>query len=287
MIPPDLKSPEDLIAFQWKVSKTLAESTEKSMIKDNGKLVKFSCATARILDNYISNHPSVEQMKKDVMKLQCEQDSVLILGESGTGKEMIARALHGSRWGKFIAINCTAMPDQLIESELFGHKKGSFTGAVEDKPGKFEAAAYGTIFLDEIGDMPLNMQTKLLRVLQEKVITPVGGNVEIDVSNCRVIAATNRTTEQLLNQEHFRLDLFYRLSTFIIKTLSLKERVDDIIDIVDSLGGEKLVEIMTKEAENLGNPYKQEFPRKFFNIEGNVRSLQAQVRRFQVLGTIR
>lgn len=281
----DLTCPEDLIKHQWKISKTLARSTEKGMIEDNaGKLIRFSCSTAEILDNYISNDPRVEKMKSDIQKLQCEQDSVLIIGESGTGKEMIARALHGSRTGKFVAVNCTAMPDQLIESELFGHKKGSFTGAMEDKPGKFEAAFNGTLFLDEIGDMPLNMQTKLLRVLQEKTITPVGGNKEVDMSSVRVVAATNRTEEQLLREEHFRLDLFYRLSTFIIKTIPLMDRRDDIIDIVDALGGEKLVNIMEEKRKNLGSPYKEEFPTKFFNIKGNVRSLQAQVRRFLVLG---
>lgn len=269
-----ITSVAQLVEKQWKAGqKLIARATEKVSIDTQG-LLEFSCNTAEILDGYITNDPDTIKLKDRVMRLQKENDSVLIAGPTGTGKEMIARALHGSRSGKFIAINCTTLPDQLIESELFGHKKGSFTGATEDRPGKFEAAWKGTVFLDEIGDMPLNMQTKLLRVLQERKITPVGSNIEQDI-DCRVVAATNKTIDELLSRKHFREDLYYRLSAFVLKTKPLIERLCDIEDIVDSLGGEKLVEEWQKSGKNLQD---------FFRIEGNVRSLQAQVRQWQVFG---
>lgn len=275
MNPKPITSVAGLVAMQWKAGqRQLAKSTEKTIIDTQG-LIEFSCNTAEILEAYITNDPESQKLKEHVMLLQKERDSVLISGPTGTGKEMIARALHGSRSGKFIAVNCTTLPDQLIESELFGHKKGSFTGAVDDRPGKFEAAWNGTIFLDEIGDMPLNMQTKLLRVLQDKKITPVGGNIEQDISSVRVVAATNKTIEELLERKHFREDLYYRLSTFVLKTKGLLDRLCDVEDIVDSLGGEKLVEEWQKSGKKL---------EEFFRLEGNVRSLQAQVRRWQVLG---
>ncbi|WP_133124214.1 sigma 54-interacting transcriptional regulator, partial [Leptospira meyeri] len=156
--------------------------------------------------------------------------SVLITGESGTGKEMIANAIHynSSRSeNPFIKINCAAIPENLLESELFGHKKGSFTGAVTDKKGKFELADTGTIFLDEIGEMDLNLQSKLLRVLQEREIEAIGSTKakKVDV---RIIAATNAELEQLVAEKKFRADLFYRLNVVKINTPPLRDRVEDI-----------------------------------------------------------
>jgi len=156
--------------------------------------------------------------------------SVLILGESGTGKEGIANAIHNlsSRRDKeFVKVNCSSLPPNLIESELFGHEKGAFTGAIEKRIGKFEKANGGTIFLDEIGDMPADMQVKLLRVLQEKEFERIGSNttVKIDV---RIIAATNRDLEMEIEEGRFRLDLFYRLHVFPIHLPPLRERREDI-----------------------------------------------------------
>ena len=157
--------------------------------------------------------------------------NVLIIGESGTGKELVARHLHelSPLKGKpFIAVNCGAIPETLIESELFGHKRGSFTGAIADKPGLFEAASGGSIFLDEIGELPLSMQVKLLRVLQERTVRRVGSNddVKLDV---RVIAATNRNLEAGIKNGTFREDLYYRLNVIQIKTPPLRERKGDIV----------------------------------------------------------
>ncbi|RYZ66851.1 MAG: sigma-54-dependent Fis family transcriptional regulator, partial [Proteobacteria bacterium] len=151
-------------------------------------------------------------------------------GESGTGKELVARMIHdtGPMAGKpFIPVNCGAIPENLIESEMFGHKKGSFTGAVSDKPGLFEAANGGTLFLDEVGELPLSMQVKLLRALQERIVRRVGANDDIKV-DVRIISATNRDLDKMIKENRFREDLFYRLNVILIKTPPLRDRGSDI-----------------------------------------------------------
>ncbi len=161
---------------------------------------------------------------------QTDNTSVLILGESGTGKELVAHGIHYmSKRSKntFYSVNCSAIPESLFESEFFGHKKGAFTGATEDKKGWFEIANGGTLFLDEISDMPLGQQAKLLRVLEERKVSKVGSRETINV-DVRVIAASNKNLEELTSQNKFRLDLFHRLSIFVIDVPSLRERVDDI-----------------------------------------------------------
>ncbi|HMN67229.1 MAG TPA: sigma-54 dependent transcriptional regulator [Bdellovibrionales bacterium] len=170
-----------------------------------------------------------------IMRLSKVETPVLIRGASGTGKELIARAIHSNssmKDGKFVAINCSAIPENLFESELFGHEKGSFTGADQRKIGKFQYAEGGTLFLDEIGDLPLLMQVKLLRVLQEKVFTPVGANREIE-ANVRIIAATNRPLEDMIKKGEFREDLYYRLNVMPILLPSLNERRPDIDNLVN------------------------------------------------------
>lgn len=178
------------------------------------------------------------QMKKVfnvIMRLSKVDTPVLIRGASGTGKELVARAIHSNssfKDGKFVAINCSAIPENLFESELFGHEKGSFTGADQRKIGKFQYAEGGTLFLDEIGDLPLLMQVKLLRVLQEKMFTPVGANREIE-SNVRIIAATNRPLEEMNKKGTFREDLYYRLNVMPINLPSLSERKSDVDHLVN------------------------------------------------------
>jgi transcriptional regulator with PAS, ATPase and Fis domain len=155
---------------------------------------------------------------------------VLIIGESGTGKELVARELHDQsdlKTRPFIPVNCGAIPETLIESEMFGHKKGSFTGAVADKPGLFEAAHGGTLFLDEVGELPLTMQVKLLRALQERVIRRVGSNDDIKV-DVRIVAATNRDLENAVKQGRFREDLYYRLNVILLETPALRDRKGDV-----------------------------------------------------------
>jgi sigma-54 specific flagellar transcriptional regulator A len=169
-----------------------------------------------------------------IARVANSQATVLITGESGTGKELVARALHEQserRGGNFVPINCAAIPKDLIESELFGHRKGAFTGAMADRVGRFELAHGGTIFLDEIGDLPLDMQVKLLRVLQERQVDPVGGSkpVTIDV---RVVAATHRDLEAEIAAGRFREDLYYRLNVLPLHTCPLRERPDDLPELL-------------------------------------------------------
>ncbi|MFZ9434188.1 MAG: sigma-54 interaction domain-containing protein [Burkholderiaceae bacterium] len=182
----------------------------------------------------IGSGPTMGALRRLIATVARSQATVLISGESGTGKELIARALHeGSdrRNGRFVAINCGAIPRELIESELFGHRKGAFTGALVDRVGRFEQAHGGTIFLDEIGDLPLEMQVKLLRVLQERMVDPVGSAqaTRVDV---RVIAATHRDLETEVAAGRFREDLFYRLNVLPLPSPALRERAEDVPELL-------------------------------------------------------
>ncbi|MES2856365.1 MAG: sigma-54 dependent transcriptional regulator, partial [Bdellovibrionota bacterium] len=183
----------------------------------------------------IGNTSEMQKVFNIINRLSKVDTPVLIRGASGTGKELVARAIHfnsGRKDEKFVAINCSAIPENLFESELFGHEKGSFTGAHERKIGKFQFAEGGTLFLDELGEMPITMQVKLLRVLQERLFTPVGSNREIE-ANVRVIAATNRPLEQMITENKFREDLFYRLNVVPIFLPALFERKNDIDTLVN------------------------------------------------------
>jgi DNA-binding NtrC family response regulator len=182
----------------------------------------------------IANNQQMMKVFNIVNRLSKVDTPVLIRGASGTGKELVARAIHfnsSRKDGKFVAINCSAIPENLFESELFGHEKGSFTGADQRKIGKFQYAEGGTLFLDELGDLPVLMQVKLLRVLQEKLFTPVGANREIQ-SNVRIIAATNRPLEEMMKSGEFREDLFYRLNVIPIFLPSLESRKDDLDNLI-------------------------------------------------------
>jgi transcriptional regulator with PAS, ATPase and Fis domain len=184
--------------------------------------------------NIIGNHPLLLTALDLTTQVAPYNTSVLILGESGTGKEKVAQFIHSlspRKKGPFIKINCAAIPAALIESELFGHEKGAFTGATEKRKGRFELADGGTIFLDEIGELPIEMQVKLLRVLQEKEIEYVGGSSSVKV-NVRIVAATNRNLEKEVAEGNFRLDLYYRLNVFPITLPSLQERKTDIEALV-------------------------------------------------------
>ncbi len=182
----------------------------------------------------IGKTQAMREIFKKIGKISSTRVNVLIEGESGTGKELITKVIHFTGITKnhpFIAVNCTALTESLLESELFGHVKGSFTGAVRDKKGKFELAAEGTIFLDEISEITPNLQVKLLRVLQEREFEKVGGEITIPM-NARVVAATNRNLNQLVKEGKFREDLFYRLKVFTIDVPPLRERKDDIPSLV-------------------------------------------------------
>lgn len=208
--------------------------------------------------------------------------TVLIRGESGTGKELVAYAMHQESKRSdmpFIAVNCGAIPSTLIESELFGHEKGSFTGALSQKIGKFEQATGGTIFLDEIGDLPIDMQVKILRVLQDKSFYRVGGSEEINV-DIRIIAATHKNLEQMIQQEKFREDLYYRLNVIPVNLPALRERSDDIPHLI--------AHFINIEAEKYGYEPKQFSDSAWYYIQnyewtGNVRELQNVVERLMIL----
>lgn len=186
-------------------------------------------------EGIVGNSPAMQEVFKVIGQVAASDATVLVTGESGTGKELIAKCIyqHSLRsGGPFVAVNCAAIPDNLIESELFGHEKGSFTGATTQRIGRFEQCDRGTIFLDEIGDMALATQTKILRVLQEGEIQRVGGTETIKV-DVRVIAATNKDLETMVEEKEFREDLYYRLNVFRIRVPALAERKEDIPDIVD------------------------------------------------------
>lgn len=183
------------------------------------------------ISGIITRDPDMIKMCRNVERIATSDVTVMLLGESGTGKEVLARALHElstRKEGRFIAINCAAIPETLLESELFGYEKGAFTNAVKQTPGKIELAQGGTFFLDEVGDLPLSLQAKLLRFLQERVIERIGGREEIPV-DVRVICATHQNLKQLIEAGRFREDLFYRLSEIAIKIPPLRNRVGDAI----------------------------------------------------------
>jgi sigma-54 specific flagellar transcriptional regulator A len=206
--------------------------------------------------------------------------SVLITGESGCGKELVAQAIHDRserRYRPFIAVNCGAIPADLLESQLFGHKKGAFTGAIADHRGKLQEADTGTLFLDEIGDMPLSMQVKLLRVLQERNVTPIGSNQLIDI-DIRVVAATHRHLEDEIAAGRFRADLFYRLNVLPVQVLPLRDRRSEIPELIEHFGESlKSVDRPITLAPGLSNLLQA------YDWPGNVRELSNTVHRLSVL----
>lgn len=192
--------------------------------------LRRDAASRNSLDNIIGNSPAIERLKQVIRTVAATSSTVLVQGESGTGKELVARAVHACspRAGEpFVSINCGAFPETLLESELFGYVKGAFTGATQNKHGLFEAANGGTIFLDEISEMSLAMQVKLLRVLQERTIRMVGGTAEISI-DVRVLAATNKNLDQAVGDGTFREDLYYRISVIPLVVPPLRERREDI-----------------------------------------------------------
>ncbi|MBO6835499.1 MAG: nitrogen regulation protein NR(I) [Alphaproteobacteria bacterium] len=229
----------------------------------------------------IGRSPAMQDVYRVIARLTGTDLSVLITGESGTGKELVARALHDfsrRKNGPFVAVNMAAIPRELIESELFGHEKGAFTGATQRKSGRFELADGGTLFLDEIGDMPLEAQTRLLRVLQESEYTMVGGRNPIK-TDIRIVAATHRDLRQLVSQGLFREDLYYRLNVVPIRLPPLRERREDVPDLVRHFLG---------QAADSGLPHKSLTESAMERLTrhrwpGNVRELENLVRRLAAL----
>lgn len=233
------------------------------------------------LRNFVGESPVMQKVFGLIDRIAASEATVLISGESGTGKELVAKAIHfGSAFSKgpFVPVNCGAIPENLIESELFGHKKGSFTGADHEAPGLFRAADNGTLFLDEIGELPLQMQAKLLRALQEKRVRPVGGDRDIPI-NVRVITATNRNLKREIEKGNFREDLYYRLNVINVQLPPLRERKDDIPLLVNSI-----LRALVKDKKIPIVPLATMTHLLDYSYPGNVRELENILERALVLG---
>lgn len=223
---------------------------------------------------------AIVEVKKLISKVATTDASVLILGESGTGKEVIAREIHRQSLRSqkpFIPVNCGAIPPDLLESELFGHEKGAFTGAISARPGRFEMAEGGTLFLDEIGDMSLSMQVKLLRVLQERTYERIGSN-KTQTADVRILAATHRNLEEQIRKNQFREDLFYRLNVFPIEAPALRERKEDIPIIIHSIVNRLSGEIPLIDFDATAMRLLQ-----YYDWPGNIRELANLIERLCIL----
>jgi sigma-54 specific flagellar transcriptional regulator A len=228
----------------------------------------------------IGNSTATKQLLSLVSQYASSSASVLIMGRTGTGKELVSRELHrqSSRHSeKFIAINCGAIPSQLLESELFGHRKGSFTGAICDRKGRFELANKGTLFLDEIGDMPLELQVKFLRVLEERVFEPVGGGSEI-VLDVRIIAASHKNLEEMISNGSFREDLFFRLNVLPLLVATLAERSDDIPELLSYFGDKYSI-----NSQRISFTRRSLYILQAYSWPGNIRELSNFCQRMSVL----
>lgn len=252
------------------------------VIDETPQLVDMVTGAELWLKKFITLDSSTIEMKNQAMKASKMPYEVLIHGETGTGKENIAHAMIGDRDGAFVSINCAGLPENLIESELFGHVAGSFTGAVGQRQGLMATAKEGVFFMDEIGELPLQAQAKLLRVLQEKKVRMVGDKIDKDIS-CRFVCATNKDLKSMVLSGLFRADLYARISTLELTIKPLRERICDIIPILLSIGdqlniGPKTKEFITKYEGVLGTTQ--------FDLSLNVRSLERALKRFDTWGSI-
>ena len=230
--------------------------------------------------NILGSSSELTQLRGLIKQCAASDAPVLLRGESGTGKELVSRALHSQSArvsNPFVAINCGAIPDQLLESELFGHRRGAFTGATCDRKGRFELAHKGTLFLDEIGDMPSQLQVKFLRVLEEKVIQPLGGTSEIEV-DVRIVAATHRDLEEMVTEGEFREDLLYRLNVLPIRIPPLSQRKEDIPELLDHFS-----ESFAVNNKRVSFTRRSLLLLQAYSWPGNVRELSNLVQRFSVL----
>jgi len=258
---------------------TVERALERGELRNQNKLLRRQLSDRHKVDELIGRSPKMLRVFDLIQRLADSEITVLITGESGTGKELVAKAIHneGVRSGEpFITINCAAMPSQLLESELFGHMRGSFTGADRDKQGLFVAAAGGTLVLDEIGELPLEMQPKLLRVLEDHKVRPVGATKEVHI-DVRVLAATNRDLQRDAAEGRFRQDLYYRLNVIQIDLPSLRERSEDILLLAEHF----LERIIADDEDSAITGFSSEVRELLLRYPwpGNVRELENAVRR--------
>ena len=258
---------------------TVKNATDKTALVKETRILKKKVYGQQM----IGQSPAIVRIKDMISKVAATDARVLILGANGTGKELVARSLHEQSERSampYIEVNCAAIPSELIESELFGHEKGSFTSAIKQHKGKFEQADGGTLFLDEIGDMSLAAQAKVLRVLQEHKLSRVGSDKDIDV-NVRVVAATNKNLRKEIEEGRFREDLFHRLSVIVINVPSLDERKDDIPLLVDYFVEQICSESAMKRKTFSDGAVKALQQRSW---TGNIRELRNVVERLLILG---
>ena len=260
----------------------LGRAIERQRLLRENLVLKEEFARRAGFPRIIGEHPSMQSLAREMQRIAATESTVLLLGESGTGKELFARAIHqvSPRAAKpFVALNCAAIPDTLVENELFGHERGAFTGADRRAPGKFELAHGGTIFLDEVGELPASSQSKLLRVLEEKVVERLGGGAAFK-ADVRVIAATNSDLEAAAASGGFRRDLFYRLNVFPLRIPPLRERGDDVTLIAENF--------LASFRRELKKPRLKLSPSALAAIRahqwpGNVRELQNVIERAAIL----
>ena len=273
-----ITKPIDFDELKIVVSKAL----EKQKLLSENMYLRRQLQGRFEFNNIIGTSPAMNLVFERMSRIVKSDSSVLITGESGTGKELVARALHynGIRKDRpFIAVNCSAIPETLLESELFGHVRGAFTGAIKDKPGKFEAANHGTIFLDEIGTLPFHLQVKLLRVLQEHEVERVGSNKTVKL-NVRVISATNSELENMVKRGEFREDLYYRLNVIPLHLPPLRERQQDIIYLT-AFFLEKQCRLMGRPPCSISKQALEALEQ--YSWPGNVRELENLIERMIVL----
>jgi two-component system response regulator PilR (NtrC family) len=277
----------DYITKPFKIDEiklVIKKAIEKKKLERENKRLRKELETKYGFGNIIGRSPSIIKVFDLIKRVADLNVNVLVTGESGTGKELVARAIHYSgirRGGPFVPVNCGAIPESLIESELFGYKRGAFTGALRDKKGLFEEADGGTIFLDEIADLPLHLQVRLLRVIEEKSIRPLGSTETIPI-DIRVIAATNKNLEEEIEKGRFREDLYYRLNVIKIELPPLRERKEDIAPLA--------IHFISKYSREMGKDIRGISPKALETLEsyhypGNVRELENIIARSVALET--
>ncbi|MDD2581403.1 MAG: sigma-54 dependent transcriptional regulator [Desulfuromonadaceae bacterium] len=258
------------------------KALEKQKLLSENKYLRSQLQGRFEFNNIIGHSPAMNLVFERMSRIVKSDSAVLISGESGTGKELVAKALHfnGTRRERpFVAVNCSAIPETLLESELFGHVRGAFTGAIKDKPGKFEAANHGTIFLDEIGTLPLHLQAKLLRVLQEHEVEKVGSNKTVKL-HVRVISATNADLENMVKRGEFREDLYYRLNVIPLHLPPLRERQQDIMHLT-AFFIDKQCRLMGRVPCTISKQALEALEQ--YSWPGNVRELENLIERMIVL----
>lgn len=258
--------------------------TVRNALDKTNLVIENKTLRKKIYSKYemVGNSPAIIKVHELIDKIAPTDARVLITGENGTGKELVAHMIHEKSQrisGPFIEVNCAAIPSELIESELFGHEKGSFTSAIKQKLGKFEQANGGTLFLDEIGDMSLAAQAKVLRALQENKITRVGGEKDINV-NVRIIAATNKNLREEIEKQNFREDLYHRLSVIVVNVPSLNERKEDIPALVDYFL-DKICKEYNIQVKTIDDKAVQELQKN--DYKGNIRELHNIIERLIIL----